>query len=101
MSHKKEKIMQKLALILIMIAGILAVFFILTSLTRTQGVSKDNNVYVRYIACALSVDPEERRREIIKDCWDHVTEEADREVHRYDNIEDDNHFWFKEIDNEL
>lgn len=68
---------------------------LITTVNNTHDTSKDNNVYVRYIACALSVPPEDRTKQIINNCWNHVIEEAGREVHRYDDIEDDNHYWLK------
>lgn len=76
-----DRIMHYVAPVVIAAAAILVTAFFLNEGNQT---SKDNNVYVRYIACALSVDPQQRNQKVINQCWDHVIEEADREVHRYD-----------------
>lgn len=89
MGSKFDRFMHYVAPVVIASAAILLTAFFLNDGNST---SKDNNVYVRYIACALSVDPEVRTPDVIKGCWDHVIEESGREVHRYDEIED-NHYW--------
>ncbi len=89
---KLDKIMRVVAPLILFLAGMLVVVSIVNS---THDTSKDNNVYVRYIACVLSVPPADRSDEVIEQCWDHVIEESNREVHRYDSIGNDNHYWLK------
>lgn len=87
-----DKVMRYLAPLVMVVAAVMIIAFLID---RTREVSKDNNVYVRYIACALSVDPDIRTPEVIAGCWDHVIEEADHDVHRYDE-QSDLHPWLKQ-----
>jgi hypothetical protein len=84
-----DRLMSYIAPVVLSVAAVLVIVFFINS---TNQVDKDNNVYVRYIACALSVEPSERSKSVISNCWDHVIEEAGIDVHRYDEIED-NHHW--------
>lgn len=77
-----------------LILGAAGLIIIMFFINQGNLLNRDNNVYVRYIACALSIEPEERTEEVIEACWDHVIEEANREVHRYDK-EEDMHPWLK------
>jgi hypothetical protein len=87
-----DRLMSYIAPVVLSVAAVLVIVFFINT---TNQVNKDNNVYVRYIACALSVEPSARSREIIARCWDHVIEEAGHVVHRYDEIED-NHYWLSQ-----
>jgi hypothetical protein len=93
MNNGVDKIMRYVAPLVIAAAAVLMTAFFLNEGNRT---SSDNNVYVRYIACALSVAPDKRDDAVIEACWDHVIKESGNDVHRYDNIEDDNHFWLRD-----
>lgn len=91
MNNNVDRVMKYLAPLVIAVAAVLIIAFLID---RGQIVNKDNNVYVRYIACALSVDPAKRDADIIAKCWDHVIKESGHEVHRYDEV-GDLHPWLK------
>lgn len=85
MTSHLDRVMKYLAPLVLVVAAVMIIAFLID---RTREVSKDNNVYVRYIACALSVPPEIRDSEIIGKCWDHVIKESGHDVHRYDEVGD-------------
>lgn len=91
--NKTDKIIQHLTPLILVVAAVLVIAFLIDSI---KSITRDNNVYVRYVACALSVDPEKRDSAVIKDCWDHVIKDANRKVHRYDDNNYPEHFWFRE-----
>lgn len=88
--RKFDEIMWHASYTTLLSAAILLIFFISRNSDR---IAQYNNVYSRYTACVLSV--EDRTEEVIGGCWDHVIEEAGRDVHRYDQIED-RHYWLTE-----
>lgn len=90
--NKLDKIMFYIAPVIFTAAGLM---IILAAITSSGSTTRDNNVYVRYIACALSVAPDKRTDTVIEDCWDHVIKEAGREVHRYDDNSYPAHFWLR------
>lgn len=90
-SNVSRGILGILPVTLVLIGVFIALYFINQSLNT----SRANNVYVRYIACALSVDPMKRTDKIIDQCWTHVIHETGVDVHRYDKDED-MHPWLKD-----
>lgn len=73
--------MKYLAPIVLVMAAVLIIAFLID---KTSAVGKDSNVYIRYVACALSIPPEVRDTKIIDECWAIVTKEAGHTVRRYD-----------------
>ncbi len=91
MNKSIDRIMMYLAPLVMVTAAVLIIAFLIN---QSQQVTKDNNVYARYVACALSVDPSKRTDKIISGCWDHVIKEAGHEVHRYDEVSE-KHPWLQ------
>ncbi len=88
-----DKLMALVSPVILVVAGILILGFLITNNTN---IGKDNNVYVRYVACILSVEPAKVTDAVISGCWDHVTQEIGREVHRYNDANYEKHFWLRD-----
>lgn len=76
----KDRILAVLPWALVLVGFIIAYSFI----SNVGKTSKENNVYVRYTACILSIKPSARGDKEINGCWDRVTTEAKFSPQRYD-----------------
>lgn len=77
-----DKIMSKIAIPIIVFAGLLLVFMILA---RAQGTNDQNNAYIRVINCIVSHNVNGRTREDIENCYIQVEKDLNTSLQRYDS----------------
>ena len=92
MNGAVDKIMPKIALPVIIAAGIVLMFFTISSLFAINSHDhesneeiKENNGYVRVINCIVSYPPMSREQENIENCYRTVENDLGIKLQRYDN----------------
>lgn len=78
---KVDKIMSKVALPIIALAGLLLVTFIVIDARST---TTENNGYIRVINCVISIPATVRTQDDIETCYDTVEKELGIKLQRYD-----------------
>lgn len=77
-----DKIIGKVALPLIMVAGVL---LLVTIVLSTRSTSTENNGYIRVINCVISVPATTRTQADIEDCYQKVEKDLGIKLTRYDS----------------
>jgi hypothetical protein len=76
-----DKIISKIALPTIAIAGVLLILLIVIS---TKGATQENNGYIRVINCVISVPAKTRTQADIESCYTKVEKDLGIKLQRYD-----------------
>ena len=79
---KVDKIMSKVALPIIALAGLLLVTFIVID---ARGTTTENNGYIRVINCVISIPATVRTQDDIETCYNKVEKELGIKLQRYDS----------------
>lgn len=82
MNKVLDKVMPKIALPIIAVAGVLLVTTLLLS---SKGTSEQNNAYIRVINCIVSYNASERTQVDIENCYLTVEHDLNVKLERYDN----------------
>ena len=77
-----DKVMPKVALPIIIFAGLLLVFMMLS---RGQTTNDQNNAYIRVINCIVSHNASTRTQEDIESCYIRVERDLRTTLQRYDS----------------
>lgn len=76
-----DKIIGKLAIPIIAIAGVLLIIIITLS---SQGTDNENNAYIRVINCVVSIPATTRTQSDIESCYLTVENDLNVDLRRYD-----------------
>lgn len=76
-----DKVIGKVALPIIAVAGFLLIIAVVFS---SQGTNNENNAYIRVINCILSKNAATRQQEDIESCYQTVEKESHISLQRYD-----------------
>lgn len=77
-----DNLFQKIAIPVIVFAGVLILFFTISNNANT---SSENNAYVRVINCIISFTPDNRTRAEIEACYVTVENDLNVTLKRYDS----------------
>ncbi len=81
MTKTLDRLMPKIALPIIIVAGTLLLFFLFVSAKNT---GEQNNAYIRVINCIVSYNVDTRTQEQIENCYTTVERDLDTRLQRYD-----------------
>lgn len=84
MTKALDKILPKIALPVIAIAGIMLVF---TMISVTQNTNNENNAYIRVINCIVTHNASERTQQDIENCYLTVERDLNIKLQRYDGTD--------------
>ena len=77
-----DKFFQKLAIPVILAAGVLVFYFMISSDINT---GEENNAYVRVINCIISINAVDRKQGDIENCYIAVEKDLNVKLKQYDN----------------
>lgn len=77
-----DKVMSKVAIPIIISAGVLLVILMLAS---SKGTSEQNNAYIRVINCIVSYNAVDRTQDDIETCYQTVERDLNVKLQRYDS----------------
>ena len=81
MNKALDKVMPKIALPIIVAAGVLILVLMLAS---SKGTGEQNNAYIRVINCIVSHNASERTQQDIENCYVTVERDLNIRLQRYD-----------------
>ena len=81
MQRAIDRVMPKIAIPIIAVAGLLIIVLMIDS---TRGTNQENNAYIRVINCIVSHNASTRTQDDIENCYIEVERDLNTRLQRYD-----------------